>query len=97
MEGKLCPVRQGPTVSVDCEPILCFADTDRPDPRPRLLVDRLLYARALLQANGTLGVMDYAVSGSYLDNGRPVEGSRFIGETLQANLGLHLTDAMELR
>jgi hypothetical protein len=40
-----------------------------------------------------MGVMDYAVSGSYPDNGRPVEGSRFVGETLHANLGVHLTDA----
>jgi len=53
--------------------------------------------RTLLQANGTLGVLDYAVSGSYLDNGIPVEGNRFLGATLQANLGVHLTDAMELR
>jgi vitamin B12 transporter len=53
--------------------------------------------RTLLQANGTLSVMDYAVSGSYLDNGRPVEGSRFLGATLQANLGIHFTDAIELR
>jgi len=53
--------------------------------------------RTLLQANGTLGVLDYAVSGSYLDNGRPVEGNRFLGATLQANLGVHLADAIELR
>ena len=53
--------------------------------------------RTLLQANGTLGVLDYAVSGSYLDNGRPVEGNRFLGATLQTNLGVHLTDAIELR
>jgi vitamin B12 transporter len=53
--------------------------------------------RTLLQANGTLSVLDYAVSGSYLDNGRPVEGSRFLGATLQANLGVHLADAIELR
>lgn len=55
MEGTpSTPVRHDPTVSVDCEPILCFAETDRPDSRPRLLVDRLLYARALLQANPVL-------------------------------------------
>ena len=54
MEGKSIPVRHGPTFSVDCDPIVCFADTDRPDPRPRLLVDRLLYTRALLQANPVL-------------------------------------------
>jgi hypothetical protein len=55
MEGKLSiPVRHGPTFGVDCDPILCFADTDRPDPRPRLLVDRLLYTRALLQTNPVL-------------------------------------------
>jgi vitamin B12 transporter len=53
--------------------------------------------RTLLQANGTLGVLDYAVSGSYLDNGIPVEGNRFRGATLQANLGVHLTDAIAPR
>ncbi len=53
--------------------------------------------RTLLQASGTLGAMDYAVSGSYLDNGRAVEGNRFLGETLQANLGIHPTEAIELR
>jgi hypothetical protein len=55
MEGKSSiPVRHRPTVSVECEPVLCFAECDRPDPQPRLLVDRLLYARALLQANPVL-------------------------------------------
>ena len=55
MEGKLSDSgSHGPTFGVDCDPILCFADTDRPDSRPRLLVDRLLYARALLQANPVL-------------------------------------------
>jgi outer membrane cobalamin receptor len=48
--------------------------------------------RTLLQANSALSVMDYIMSGSYLDNGRPVEGSRFQGATLQANLGVHRTD-----
>src|SRR6185436_17217962 len=54
MEGNPSPVRHGSPDSVDCDPVLCFADTDRPDPRPRLLVARLLYARALLQANPVL-------------------------------------------
>jgi len=53
--------------------------------------------RTLLQASGALGAMDYAVSGSYLDNGRPVEGDRFLGATLQANLGIHPTETIELR
>jgi hypothetical protein len=55
MEGKSStPVHHGSTVGVECDPVLCFAESDRPDPRPRLLVDRLLYARALLQANPVL-------------------------------------------
>jgi hypothetical protein len=55
MEGKPptaacdCPI-----TSVDCDPILCFAEGDQPDPRPRVLVDRLLHARALLDANPLL-------------------------------------------
>lgn len=55
MEGKpSIPVRQCPTVGIECDPVLCFAESDLPDPRPRLLVDRLLYARALLQASPML-------------------------------------------
>lgn len=55
MEGKP-PTwgRHRPIASVDCDPILCFADGDRPDPRPRVLVDRLLYARALIAAHPLL-------------------------------------------
>jgi hypothetical protein len=55
MEGKLpTSTCDRPITSVDCDPILCFAETDRPEPRPRVLVDRLLYARALLEANPLL-------------------------------------------
>ena len=55
MGGKrLAPACDGPIASVDCDPVVCFAEIDRPDPRPRVLVDRLLYARALLQANPVL-------------------------------------------
>lgn len=50
----MTPLRHDPTVGVDCDPVLCFAESDRSDPRPRLLVDRLLYTRALLQANPVL-------------------------------------------
>jgi len=62
-----------------------------------LSAGRFDHYRALLQAGGTLGVMDYAASGSYLDNGRPVEGSRFVGETFHANLGIRPNDVIELR
>jgi vitamin B12 transporter len=53
--------------------------------------------RALLQTGGTLGILDYAASGLYLDNGRAVEGDRFVGETVSANLGVRPTDGIELR
>src|SRR5258705_450842 len=55
MGGKpSIPVRDGQIVSVECDPVLCFTETNLPELRPRLLVDRLLYARALLQANPVL-------------------------------------------
>src|SRR5262245_53639832 len=38
----------------DPEPFLSFVETGVVDPRPRQLVDRLLYARALLPANPVL-------------------------------------------
>ncbi len=77
--------------------IITRRGTEVPNGSVEVSAGRFDAYRTLLQANGTLSVMDYAVSGSYLDNGRPVEGSRFLGATLQANLGVHLTDAIELR
>lgn len=55
MEGK-SPTQAGDShsVCVDCDPVVCFLPTDGLEPAPRLLVDRLLYARALLQANPVL-------------------------------------------
>lgn len=58
---------------------------------------RFGHVRALGQARGRLGELDYALSGSYLDNGEPVEGSALINKTFQANMGLPLTDTIELR
>ena len=58
---------------------------------------RFDHYRTLVQAGGTHEALDYAASGSYLDNGRPVEGSRFVGETFYANLGVRPTDVIELR
>jgi hypothetical protein len=38
----------------DPDPVLSFVETGGLEPQPRLLVDRLLYARGLLQANTVL-------------------------------------------
>ncbi|MGH7791370.1 MAG: TonB-dependent receptor plug domain-containing protein, partial [Thermodesulfobacteriota bacterium] len=46
---------------------------------------------------GLRGMADYALSVSYLDDGEPIEGSKFISKTVSANLGLVLSDRMELR
>jgi hypothetical protein len=54
----------------------------------------LRVGRILLQGGGTLGVLNYTASGSYLDNGRPVEGSRFLGDSFHANLGVRPIDAV---
>jgi outer membrane cobalamin receptor len=77
--------------------IITRRGTEGPNGSVEVSAGRFGAYRTLLQANGTLSVMDYAVSGSYLDNGRPVEGSRLLGVTPQTNLGVHLTDAIELR
>jgi hypothetical protein len=46
--------RDGRSAYVEPDPILSFVETGTVEPHPRLLVDRLLYARALLQANPVL-------------------------------------------
>jgi iron complex outermembrane receptor protein/vitamin B12 transporter len=58
---------------------------------------RFGYARTLVQAHGMLGVMDYALSGSYLDHGTPVEGSGLVNKTVHASLGLPISDAVDWR
>jgi hypothetical protein len=55
MEGK-SPTEAGErhAVCIDCDPVLCFLPPDGLEPAPRRLVERLLYARGLLQANPVL-------------------------------------------
>ncbi|HEX3762070.1 MAG TPA: hypothetical protein VHW23_25390 [Kofleriaceae bacterium] len=67
MEGKpLTPACDRPCGGIDCEPVLCFLETDGPEPRPRVLVDRLLFARAMIDANPVLAprfrLGDYAAA-----------------------------------
>ena len=58
---------------------------------------RFGYAQTSMQARGLLGIMDYALTGAYVDNGEPVTGSEFTQTVLNANAGFELSDAMELR
>jgi|GEM_PF-5569713 len=51
MDGKSSTVQRG---HVESDPVLSFVETGALEPRPRLLVDRLLYARALLQSSAAL-------------------------------------------
>lgn len=44
--------------------------------------------RALVETRGSIDRFDYSLSGSYLDNGNPVEGSQFIGTAFGAHWGL---------
>jgi len=46
--------RDGHLSCVDSDPILSFVETGNLEPHPRLLVDRLLHARMLLQGNAVL-------------------------------------------
>jgi hypothetical protein len=56
MDGKSpTTARVRPIACPEPEPILSFVETGDLDPQPRLLVERLLYARVLLQANVVLG------------------------------------------
>lgn len=58
---------------------------------------RYAYLRMAAAVQGMLGVMDYAASVAYVDNGEPVEQSAFNNVTLYAKMGAALTDNMELR
>ena len=46
---------------------------------------------------GASGKWDYSLSGSYLDNGEPVEGSSHSNKNFMANLGGSLSDTMRLQ
>ena len=58
---------------------------------------RFGYHRALLRAQGILGRVDYSLSGSYLDNGAPTEGSGFANKSFKANFGGLVADSIEIR
>ena len=52
MDGKPpTTTREGQPGRPDPDPVLSFVDTGGLEPQPRLLVERLLFARGLLQAN----------------------------------------------
>jgi outer membrane cobalamin receptor len=65
--------------------------------RLELAGGRYGYWRTVAEARGMLGVLDYAVSGSYVDNGEPVEGSEFENTAFSINMGVPPADNMELR
>lgn len=58
---------------------------------------RFGYVRTLLRTGGTSGKWNYSLSGSYLDNGEPIEGSSLVNKTFMANLGGDLSDTMNLQ
>ena len=53
--------------------------------------------RSLVQTRGRLDRVNYSLSGSYLDNGEPVEGSNFVNKTFSANFDILLSDTAEIR
>jgi hypothetical protein len=57
MDGRrtLIPARARTIVCADSDPIVSFLETGAPEPRPRLLVERLLYTWSLLQSSPVLG------------------------------------------
>ena len=77
--------------------IITREGTAQPELKVEAAGGRFGYARANVQARGLLGMMDYALSGAYVDNGEPVDGSAFIRTALRANAGFELSDVMELR
>lgn len=54
MDRNSPTARNGHRAGIDAEPVFSFIQTGVLDPQPRLLVERLLFARALLQANAVL-------------------------------------------
>jgi hypothetical protein len=54
MESKPTLTVRDDRREADSDPIVNFVETGLLEPRPRLLVDRLLYARVLLQGNAVL-------------------------------------------
>lgn len=52
--------------------------------------------QALAQANGSKGITEFSISASYIDEGEPVEGSKFKSPTFNSNLGLILPGDIEV-
>lgn len=75
--------------------------TRRGETKPEIRLDGSAgsfgYHRELLDASGRTGRLDYALSGSRLDNGEPVEGSAFVNGTGRGNIGVRLGRDTEFR
>lgn len=77
--------------------IISLRGTDEPVSRWEVAGGRLGHLRTLAQTRGKRDRLDYSLSGSYLDNGEPVEGSEFIHKSFNANGGVPLSNATEIR
>jgi outer membrane cobalamin receptor len=71
----------------------------RPEPESRidLGAGRWGWRHGLAATRGAAGRFDYAVTGSYLDDGEPIEGSERVVRTGHANWGVVLPNRAELR
>ncbi len=58
---------------------------------------RFGYAQTQMRAGGASGKWNYSISGSYLDNGKPVEGNSLVNKSILANLGGSLSDTLKLQ
>ncbi|HSE83107.1 MAG TPA: TonB-dependent receptor [Thermodesulfobacteriota bacterium] len=69
----------------------------RPAGNLEVSVGRYKSFRSLAQTSGLMSIVDYSLSASYTDDGEPVEGSEFTSKTLNANIGLLISDNIQLR
>ena len=77
--------------------IISLRGTDEPVSRLEVSGGRWGHFRTLVQTRSKIDRLDYSLSGSYLDNGEPVEGSGFVNKTFNANGGIRLSHASEIR
>lgn len=69
----------------------------KPDVSFQVSGGRLGSFRGLARTSGLKFIADYSLSASYLDDGEPVAGSEFVSKSVSANIGLILSDDIELR
>ena len=68
----------------------------KPTFTPEFSAGRFGQFRGLVGLSGSEGILNYSITGSYIDEGEPINGSEFKSPSVTSSQGLRFSDTMEI-